>query len=270
MVGDSLTRVGRFYRAEGFFDFPLTLAGVELAVFALVAALAMSESVGRRQWHWRTFAFLTGLALCATYARGAWLAAAAALIVIAAGTGNRRRTVAMLGGVFALGLTLMMIVPEIAGRLSSTVDLKESGRFELWRAAIQMFLNHPFTGIGIGRFQPVFPQIYHGGAYIISFCHAHSDPLDRLAETGGIGMLGAVAMWGTIGWMGWQLWKSQNPSLMTSLGRAAAVALLALWLAGWSQCYYTDAEVGAVWWFMVGVLGLSFSRVFPSMARRTS
>lgn len=266
VVGDSLTRVGRFYRAEGFFDFPLTLAGVELAVFALVAALVMSGSVWRHQWHWRTFAVMTGLVLCATYARGAWIAAAVTLIVVATAAGKRRRSLALLAGVFALGLILMMVIPETAGRLSSVVDIKDSGRFELWGAAIRMFLSHPFTGIGIARFQTVFPQIYHGGAYIVSFCHAHSDPLNRLAETGAIGIMGAVVMWGTVGWMGWRLWRVPIPNRMTAMGRGAAIALFALWLAGWSQCYYTDAEVGAVWWFLVGVLGLSFKRVSTQKA----
>ena len=103
-----------------------------------------------------------------------------------------------------------------------------------------------------------FPEYFQGGAYVRSFCHAHSDPLNRMAETGMLGVLGMLWMWGVLLLMGIRLWRLKSNEPIIMVGRGAAIGLLALWVAGWSQCYYTDAEVGALWWFMVGLMGLVY------------
>ena len=255
---EALIGMGPFFRAEGFFDFYLTFAGVQLGVLGLMIRLAFWKGSTIPRWYWWMFAVLIGLSLWATYGRGAWVGAMVALCVVALGTGGWKRLLIWVAGAAVVVAVIFIVVPEAGGRIGSVFQVADSGRAALWRGAIQMFEDHPITGIGIGRFQEVFPSVFQGGGYVDSFCHAHSDPLNRLAETGIMGVLGMVMMWGVLGWMGWKVWRERHSGIMIIVGQAAAIGLLGLWVAGWSQCYITDAEVGAVWWFMVGLLGVSF------------
>jgi O-antigen ligase len=258
---ETLTSMGPFFRAQGFFDFYLTFAGVQLAVLMITGTLAMSSSTLKSKHIWILFAVPIALSLWATYGRGAWVGALVALIVAAFLTGGLRRGLWWVGTVACAALVVALVVPESAGRLATVFQLGESGRMALWRGAVRMFAHHPITGVGINQFQEVFPNVYYGQGYLDSFCHAHSDPLNRLAETGIVGIIGAIVLWIVLSWMGWNLWRSRTKDVGVTIGKAAAIGLLALWVAGWSQCYYTDAEVGAVWWFMVGLLALSYRKI---------
>ncbi len=256
-----LIGMGVFFRGEGFLGFYLTFAGVQLAVFGMLVTVLVSRLSGKIRWYWVVFSVLIALSLWATYARGAWVGAVIGLLVLGFGTGGWKRGLTWLGAMIGVVVLVVLLVPETGGRIGSLLQLGDSGRGALWQGALQMAGDHPLTGIGIGRFQEVFPSVFTGGVYVDSYCHAHSDPLNRLAETGVIGVMGALVLWGILGWMGWRMWRVQSSNLYVVVGRGAAVGLLMLWVAGWSQCYYSDAEVGAVWWFMVGLLGVAFSYV---------
>ena len=275
VTGQSLTQMGMFFRAEGFFSSCLTLAGFQLAVLGLVGTVAFhlppcycrgekkgglpstSRFLINSEWFWGLILVLVGLSLVTTYARGAWVAAIVILILLIVNKKGWKYRWVWLVATILLVVGVLLLLPEALGRLESVFQIKGSGRLALWQGAIEMWRNHPWTGIGIGRFQEVFPKVFSGSGFVDSYCHAHSDPLNRLAETGIIGILGALVLWGVIAWMGWRIWRTNNPNLRVILGQAGAVGLLALWIAGWSQCYYTDAEVGAVWWFMVGLIGIA-------------
>ena len=257
VTGQSLTPMGLFYRAEGFFSSCMTLAGFQLAIFSVVGTIAISKLSPKPRWMWGLIPVLVGLSLVTTYTRGAWVAAIIVLVILLVRMKGWKQCWLWLAATVLIVIGVIFLMPETLGRLESAFQINGSGRLSLWQGAVEMWRSHPWTGIGIGRFQEVFPTIYSGSGFVDSYCHAHSDPLNRLAETGIMGILGAVVLWGVIAWMGWRLWRVGNPSVRTVLGQAGAIGLLALWIAGWSQCYYTDAEVGAMWWFMVGLMGIA-------------
>jgi O-antigen ligase len=266
---EALIGMGVFFRGEGFLGFYLTFAGVQLAVFGVLVAVLVSKLSVKVRWYWILVSVLVGMSLWVTYARGAWMGAAIGLLVLGYGTGGWKRGLIWLGTMIGVAVIVVLLVPEIGGRIGSLLQLGDSGRGALWRGALLMVGDQPLTGIGIGRFQEVFPRVYNGSVYVDSYCHAHSDPLNRLAETGVIGVMGAMLLWGILGWMGWRVWRVKQSNRCVIAGRGAAIGLLMLWVAGWSQCYYTDAEVGAVWWFMVGLLGVGYNSVVQSRGRGT-
>lgn len=254
-----LIGMGIFFRGEGFLGFYLTFAGVQLVVFGLLATVVAAKLSGKIKWYWVFFTVLVGLSLWVTYARGAWVGAVIGLLVMGFGTGGWKRGLIWFGTIIGVAVLIVLLVPEASGRIESLLQLGDSGRGALWRGALLMVGDQPLTGIGIGRFQEMFPSVFNGSVYVDSYCHAHSDPLNRLAETGVIGVMGMMITWGIIGWMGWKVWRFRSFNHYIIVGRGASIGLLMLWVAGWSQCYYTDAEVGAVWWFMVGLVGVGYS-----------
>jgi O-antigen ligase len=107
-----------------------------------------------------------------------------------------RRTMGkqLLAGVAVLVVALLLVtwlgVGQILQRLSSvqlleaTAGKRASMRGDTWR----IFLDHPFSGTGLGTLQAVFPPyetLYDGK--IVN--HAHNDYLEALAETGILGGL---------------------------------------------------------------------------------
>jgi O-antigen ligase len=113
-----------------------------------------------------------------------------ALVIILRRTMGRQ----LLAGVAVLMVALLLVtwlgVGQILQRLSSvqllevTAGKRASMRGDTWR----IFLDHPFSGTGLGTLQTVFPPyetLYDGK--IVN--HAHNDYLEALAETGILGGL---------------------------------------------------------------------------------
>ena len=114
--------------------------------------------------------------LVRTAARGAWLAAVAALLVLAVMLAPelRRRalwSVSGAGGVVAIAAAFMALEGRrfLAQPLSS---LFQSGgstsveqRLQIWKAALRMVLDHPLTGIGPDTFALVYPR-YQSASWV--------------------------------------------------------------------------------------------------------
>jgi len=65
------------------------------------------------------------------------------------------------------------------GQLGLTEGLQENVRYEMYVTGLKMFGANPIAGVGLGQFKVYFPT----GAY------SHSDIIEPLATTGGIGFL---------------------------------------------------------------------------------
>lgn len=159
--------------------------------------------------------------LGATRTRGAWLGATLGIAVFYA-LARRALPGAALGLLLALGVAALAAA-VIPGRLIPR-DLGDAKRFEpgehvvseaidphspvlrerlgLWRRTLAMYRAHPFFGIGPGNFQVYFPAFAEPGARadgVISARvvprRAHEDLLERLAETGPLGLAGLLGIY---------------------------------------------------------------------------
>jgi O-antigen ligase len=168
---------------------------MELVIPVALVPLAMGK-VRRERW------FLVGLfatlpmgALFLSASRGGIisfgveLAALVLLLVLQRRAGKH----ALAGGIVLLVAVLMVSwlgVKQVLERFSSlqtlevSVGKRASMRGDTWR----IFLDHPWTGTGLGTLQIVYPQyetLYDGK--VVN--HTHNDYLEALAETGLLGGL---------------------------------------------------------------------------------
>jgi O-antigen ligase len=168
---------------------------MELVIPVALVPLVMGK-VRRERWFLvGLFAMLPMVALFLSASRGGIISFAvemAALVLLMAlrRAGGRY---ALAGGVVLLVAVLMVSwlgVRQILERFSSlqtlevSVGKRASMRGDTWR----IFLDHPWTGTGLGTLQTVFPRyetLYDGK--IVN--HAHNDYLEALAETGLLGGL---------------------------------------------------------------------------------
>ena len=105
-------------------------------------------------------------------------AAAAALVLGLIGA----TAVAVRGG----GVTALM--SRAAGTVTRETAIREQG----WRAAQGMFADHPLVGVGLGGYQREYYERHLGA----DSSHAYNIVLHVLAETGALGLLGWLALWG--------------------------------------------------------------------------
>jgi putative inorganic carbon (HCO3(-)) transporter len=129
-------------------------------------------------------------------------------------------------------------------------------RLELWDRAGAMLQDFPFTGIGLGQFNPVLHALY---APVVvppaTFVpHAHNVYLEYALELGipGAVAFGLVVLGAFIGC--WRGVRSADPRLQWT-GLGIALGLLAFLVYGFTDAIAPGARAGLVLWTMLGLGG---------------
>lgn len=166
------------------------------------------------------FGGVTGLLLLglfASYSRGGWIGAIAAVGALALVAG--RRTAALAGVALLLGLLIGLLgafsalPPALTDRLQSITDnvrIFDAGRVVVtpdnfaivermahWQAGWRMFQDYPLFGVGAGNFNTAYPD-YYVGRWEISQGHAHNYYIHTLAESGILGLLSYLLLIGAM------------------------------------------------------------------------
>jgi putative inorganic carbon (HCO3(-)) transporter len=216
---------GRFMRAYGTFEQPNPYAGYLGLTFPLAAGLVVAAyaTVGRqvRGW-WPVWAAGTGalmlVAIVMSWSRGAWLGVAAAALAIFAAAAARRGRVVLLGALFAFiviyalsagGLSLApssvvqrfadflpyLGVADVRGVEVTDANFAVLERMAHWQSALEMWKDHPWLGVGIGNYEPVYAQ-YALPLWGLPLGHAHNYYLNVAAEAGFLGLTAYLFLWG--------------------------------------------------------------------------
>jgi len=161
-------------------------------------------------------------ALFASQSRGAWIGLAAALAAVSLVRGGWTTAllalvVAALATMVALG-AFQMVSPVVVQRFSdaftalsipdiTTAEVTDANfaaieRLAHWQAALDMWRNHLWLGVGFGNYAVVYPA-YAIGRWLDPLGHAHNYYLNVAAETGLTGLLAYGLFWIAAFGMGW-------------------------------------------------------------------
>lgn len=175
-----------------------------LPLLVAVWLLGRRQPHGRRRTAYATAIIPIGLALLLTFSKGAlFLGVPAALLVVFWVRQRRagRRTwpwLATAGLLGAIAVAVAAQIPALAARLD-LFGATGFFRIHLWRAAVNMFLEHPWLGVGPDNFLYAYR-----GRYILDAAwqepnlnHPHNILLDFATR---LGLLGVLAG----GWMIWE------------------------------------------------------------------
>ncbi len=243
----------RFYRAYGTFEQPnpfggfLGLLGAFLVGLLLVTTLdALAQRRWPSPWFWPLALAAAGVGggLLASWSRGAWMGFGAALLVLA--TLLPRRVVLgllllvlLVGGGWGLhraGLLPASISSRLVGFLEYTrfEDVRGAAidhanyavleRMAHWQVALEMWRNHFWLGVGFGCYEPAYAD-YALVNWPWALGHAHNYYLNLLAETGLLGLLAYLALFGMLLL---RLWRASRR--LAGWGRALAVGLMGAWV----------------------------------------
>jgi O-antigen ligase len=149
----------------------------------------------------------------------------------------------------ALSLIIAAVASRMGGPLHHFLSAREvnvpSGlgtRSQLWPAAIALWRQHPFLGIGAGNYELELSRV--GLADLRT--HANSLPLQAIAE-GGIPLIAAV-LWTIYASIVTWLQAMENPLIVGILG--ASIALAAHQFMDLLIFY---PKVGDMWWTLLGI-----------------
>ncbi|GAB4543966.1 MAG: O-antigen ligase family protein [Anaerolineae bacterium] len=192
-----------------------------------------------------------GLMLAALYAsqsRGAWLGFIAALAAIGLVRGGRTAAwlvflVAALALAGAMGafhslpptivqrfneaLTALSI-PDIATAEVTDANFAAIERLAHWQAALDMWRDHPWLGVGFGNYPVVYPA-YAIGRWRDALGHAHNYYLNVAAETGLAGLMAYTLFWLFAFGLGWMaVRRSRGIDRALAAGSVGVLAHLAV------------------------------------------
>jgi putative inorganic carbon (hco3(-)) transporter len=222
---------GSYMRASGSFGQPNPFGGylgLTLPVTISVLSWFSVRPLHKRRLHWRDLTgwtitrglvVLVAAGLLASWSRGAWLGAIVATGVVL--WFSSTRIVRMLAFIVITTLLLIgaatplleMIPPEITARfaeipmqfgLGASVDAEITEqnfavleRLAFWLAAIRMWETAPWLGIGPGNYDAVYAG-FGVPRWDIPLGHAHNIYLNTLAETGLVGLIVFLMLWGLV------------------------------------------------------------------------
>jgi O-antigen ligase len=218
----NLPYIGELLRLRAFTASPTMLACV-LTVSLPFTVAAWIEGTETRRWRISVAIGLIAAALVLTFSH-AWAGAALALTIMSWPLLERHRPLRMasVAAVVLLAIALnLSLVASIRGLSAGdtavsdhtsyhygvgtgtktigpvTVDYTVMSYFRTKQLAIEAFVDHPLTGIGLDRFHDVTEAAYREGRLTYGYreIDPHSSLLGRLAETGFIGGLTLVVLW---------------------------------------------------------------------------
>ncbi len=209
-------------RAVGTFGAYNIMSLSYVVSYALIAAAAILVGLrGGRRWWALLLVLPLLLPLAFSLSRGAWIGVTAGvLVVLVLGSWKKLPFLALIGGLAVAGLTVAIVsglIPQGSANVGSSVvnerlnslysvgsdpDQSTRDRYALWRAAQNIWADHPVTGVGLknfSRFRDVYaPLSFSGGSDVsdtgggfrrVELLTPHNQYLLILAEQGFVGAL---------------------------------------------------------------------------------
>jgi O-antigen ligase len=279
---------GQYIRAIGTFGADQALALGAVLGYGLVATLALGlASRGRARIALVATAAVTAVPLGLTLSRGAWIATAAAVLVVLFVFSWRAFAAVLASGALALCLLTLVApgkfmaderVTSIASS-GSEPDRSVRDRYALWGTAVDIWADNPVTGIGLKDFAQ-YRDSYAplslsagsdvddptGGFHREPLLSAHNQYLDVLAEQGLVGILAFGALLGTLTAAAFRRRRATDDSATgdsaTDGGTDRFLGLLGAGVMVWTLIDFLYGDIGA------GPTGILLAVLLGLVARR--
>ncbi|HET7467791.1 MAG TPA: O-antigen ligase family protein [Candidatus Dormibacteraeota bacterium] len=198
------------------------------------------------------FIALAVVATLLSFSRGGYLA----LAVVALGLAiSHRRRWWLLGGAVAAAIVLILI-PPINHRLAIELDFSNGsntlvGRFELWKASLQMLSQHLIFGAGLSGFAATLAP-YWNPTHTDRFIYPHNIVLNFWSETGLLGVV-AFAWIMVVGFRTSWLGSRQTSSPWRPLELGILLALVGVIVHGLVDVPYFKNDLSLEFWTLIGL-----------------
>ena len=246
----------RFMRAYGTFEQPNPYAGylgltLPLAMGLMAAGIVrVKKRVSGAWWLWAAGSGMLMLAaMIMSWSRGAWIGFGTAVVAMGAAVLARSGRAAILivvlvvlifYGLVAEGNVLIpssflqrfsdfipyLGVVDVRGKEITDANFAVLERMAHWQAALAMWADHPWFGVGIGNYEVVYAR-YALPMWPLPLGHAHNYYLNIGAEAGTVGLGAYLLLWSVALVIAWRSTRrTQGWEWAVSLGVFGALVHL--------------------------------------------
>jgi O-antigen ligase len=245
-------------RVFAFANHPIVLGALLIEIIPFLTLVGLMETDLNRTWRGilLTATVVSAIVLIMTSTRGAWLGLGAALVVYVALVAKRNPKSALIVALaWAIFCAAFVVIPSLEHRVDSMLNPQMASNTErvlMWRSSWQMFLDHPFTGVGLGMWSDVEKGYYISPAARDPdvHMHAHSNYFNFLSETGLIGFSAFLGLFVLIAWLMFRRYRS-NPRDYWSL--AMLLTTIAFSVQGLTEYNFGHLLVLRLYTFLLGL-----------------
>lgn len=237
------------FRAFSIVQSPNVLGGYMALLVPIGIGLFFAETNKKWKLTWGSVTFILLICLIATLSRGAWLAFAAAIVILAILI-DRRTLIAVL----VAGILITAFVPGVTERITylfSDTYMEKSatdGRIARWGGALDQVRSEPFLGRGLGHYGGAVAQRNFGITYVDNYY------AKTLAEIGLVGLTLFLWLLLSIFYKGFLKIKATNDHQLRWLMRGILTGLIALFFHNGVENIFEVPFITIYFWFLAGSL----------------
>ena len=227
----------------------MTFAGLLLLALPLAAAGACALR-GRARVAYAAALAVLGLGLLLTFTRGAWLGAVLAFGLVLWRLRPRQAALLPVGVL----LVLVLLPGAYRERALSAFDPAHPtnrDRQRLWRAGVEIWRDHPWTGVGLGDLKPVYERYARDGAGR-AHGHLHSNWIQILASMGSLGIVAFLSLQILLARLLWRASTAAADAEQHALTVGAWAAFWGFHVMGLFEWNWGDVEIAIALYFMLG------------------
>lgn len=235
------------------FQFYMTTSQLMMIALLLLLPFAVHRGVpGRVRIAAAAALVPVAISLYATVTRGAYLAAAAGIVVVAC---VRNWRILILLCVLAV-LIAFFAPPYVTGRLESIVDIhhpENQVRILLWGTGLKIFADHPVTGVGDIDLGVLLKQ-YAPPGYSGQWGHLHNVGMHILVTLGIVGALAVLALFIRIGMEEWRIYaRVKEDWFAGSFALGAFAVFVGFQVNGLTEWSFGNQMVVLLVWTTLGI-----------------
>ena len=205
-------------RGWGFGSSVLTIAGLMVMLGPIFCVILLDSAFPNYVKASALWALgCVGFGMYGNQSRGSWLFSMIMVPIVSLPYILKRFiyvvvVLAALGGVVWGFSTQPQYVARFESITNTTTDGSNLGRFDVWTSSINMFKDHPVTGVGIGQWRTIYESSYRLPTENQHLYHAHNNFIQLLGEVGLLGLLGVLIFYGSIVVDNFVVWfKKRDP-----------------------------------------------------------
>ena len=205
-------------RGWGFGSSVLTISGLMVMLVPIFCVILLDSSFPSYVKASALWALgCVGFGMYGNQSRGSWLFSMIMVPIVSLPYILKRFiyvvvVLAALGGVVWGFSTQPQYVARFESITNTTTDGSNLGRFDVWTSSINMFKDHPVTGVGIGQWRTIYEVSYRLPTENQHLYHAHNNFIQLLGEVGLLGLLGVLIFYGSIIVDNFVVWfKNRDP-----------------------------------------------------------
>lgn len=195
--------LGEVGRPVGLCDFHyMFLAGVNLLLIPFILTYSLNKNIYYNKIHWlfRFTIFINIPALVFENTRIVWIAFSIIFpLVIFLGIKNKLKAFFIICCIAVYSFSIFQISPHSTNRFESIANNNYENqpnyeRLLMWQSATNMFIDHPFLGVGYGQYYSNYVSEYRSPLAREYQRHPHNTFLEKLSEAGLLGGISYLLM----------------------------------------------------------------------------